>query len=688
MSGQIKFFQPFLTTKGSSNTATATTSSTPVTASQAEYNQSHMTSTNANTKITEFEEQKTIDEWKKLYQKIILKFILPRRCNYEHDDDGDGNGGDEDKELLDELYFKTREDFYYAAKFGLIPMSVAEECVSQTDESLQISGNSERVFSNSNPDTEESENHMDTQALHTNILSPSDARLAVPEFLPLLNKSKNVGRKHANVITGRSIVPYVESLDQTVKSISDISLSVSSVSIGLASIINVWKIQKCRPKDMTKMLHQYRNENNNSNGREAATIPFPYEWMTNGPLYINFRRVVSFEIMELELCQGNQQKIRNLSRAAFGQKRKRIRVFFYNLYADAVTNVIEHAERAMRSAKNEVQSKKECLKDRIVLSLQNVPAECIFPMYTRDYWDTVRGKPIEDEYGILSDYCICIGDKSNITYLSDNGSKLNFDSDQLEIAILVKGEDGEFENEFVINQMVVDEVELGVRKGVLRRENGTIADDYKRVISGRAEPIVEEDDDLAGVEFQEQEHQDQDQEQVQPIGNQHNRPVQRRFATAGTGNKRKAQHSDNRYTVLSDIGEIYHRNKDDARKKREVDIYATVLNFGAPRQIRQRGWMLSISIFDDTLQLPSTDVSIDAPNPISQVKLVMFADNPDDFPLFFCAGDVLRGHRVLVDVSISVNSSLPLNSKLLTLAIFYKLTGIRRINSADCICLE
>ena len=95
--------------------------------------------------------------------------------------------------------------------------------------------------------------------------------------------------------------------------------------------------------------------------------------------------------------------------------------------------------------------------------------------------------------------------------------------------------------------------------------------------------------------------------------------------------------------------------------------------------------MLSTTIFDDTLELPSTDTSIDTPNPISQVKLVMFANNPDDFPLFFCAGDVLRGHRVLIDVSISVNTSLSLNSKLLTLPIIYKLTGIRRSHSADCI---
>lgn len=682
MSGQIKFFQPFLTTKRSlgaptASTTTTTTSTTAVTSSQTEYNQSHMTSTNANTKITEFEEQKTVDEWKQLYQKIILKFILPRRCNYEHDDDVDGSG-DQDKELLDELYFKTREDFYYAAKFGLIPLSIAEDCVSQTQESLQISANSESTIQGqgifSNPNTEDSEQQMETQALH--LLSPSDARLAVPEFLPLLNQ-KNVVRKKRNVITGRSIVPFVANLDQSIKSISDISLQVSSLSIGLATVLNVWKVQKCRPKDMSKLRIQ-----DNSNGG-AAQFPFPYEWMTNGPLFINYRRVVSFEIMELELCKGNQQAIRNLSRAAFGQKRKRVQIFFYNLYADAITQVIEHAERAMRSAKNE--SKKECLKDRLVLSLQNIPAECIFPMYTQDYWDKVRGKPLEEEYGLLSDYCICIGDKSNITYLSDNGTKLNFDSNGLEIGILVKGEDGEFENEFVINQMVVDEVELGVRKGILRRENGSIADDYKRVISGRAESIVGEEDDFAGVEFQEQEQQDEEQDQVQVVGNHQNQPIERRFATAGTGNKRKAQHSDKRYTVLSDIEEIYNRNKDGARKKREVDIYATVLNFGAPRQLQRGGWMLSTTIFDDTLELPSTDTSIDTPNPISQVKLVMFANNPDDFPLFFCAGDVLRGHRVLIDVSISVNTSLSLNSKLLTLPIIYKLTGIRRSHSADCI---
>lgn len=612
MSGLVNFFLPFLGSRVSATTSPSKMSanananadvnhanaSSSMTTSRLDYNQSLLTATNTNTSITELEEQKTMKEWKENYIQVILRFILPRMFTT--------------KEVDDNLYLTSREDMYYAAKFGFIPMSVAEECVSQTQSPPVNSANEDS--DPNHQDSCESQLGLETQAVE--VLNPDaksdnksgdNAQPSVP--LPL-EHDPNKG----NNSIGRTIFPCVNLLvHHPVNSISEITLTVSSLSIPLASILNIWKQQRSKP------LFQ------------KSTGPFPYDWMRKGPLCFNYKRVVSLEIMEWELCEGTKKEIRNISRKAFGQKSRRIRVFFYNFYADAMTIVIEEAEKNMRSAISAggIGSNKACLNDQMMVALRNIPAQCIFPMYTHDYWDKVRGKILDDEYGLVADYCICIGDMSNVKMGGPDGGtdKAHFDSDGLEIGILVKGLNGEFEDECVINRLAIDEIELGISKDLIRRGNSDMADAYKRTVITCAEQNNDAEDSDGAAEV-----------------------PRRRFATASAGMKRKAQHVDRQYSCLSDLGDIYHRNVNKQRKEREVNIYATVLNFCAPRQTK-KNWMLTVSIFDDSLPLPSLDASADTADPISQVKLVIFADKDDDFPLFFCAGDVLRGHRLLVDVS-------------------------------------
>jgi hypothetical protein len=93
---------------------------------------------------------------------------------------------------------------------------------------------------------------------------------------------------------------------------------------------------------------------------------------------------------------------------------RRIRVFFYNGYAEAVANaVLRLRERRRPDRKRDVP---------FLMSLSNVPAKCIFPHAIapdgrHPCLQLQLSNPFGDEeFGMSSPYCICVGNKSNITY--------------------------------------------------------------------------------------------------------------------------------------------------------------------------------------------------------------------------------------------------------------------------------
>lgn len=376
MSGLKEFFLPFLgcsrATFTSPNNAADVNGNVNAddtnasNVSRTGYNQSLLTATNANTTIIELEEQKTMIEWKEKYCEIILKFILFRMYTSAKDE----ASGDED----DNLYLTSREDMYHAAKFGFIPMSAAEEYVSQT-QSPQINSANEDSNLINHQDSYQSQLGIETQAIHLLNSETSNGNEGIDAQPPITFPLHDNPNKVHNSI-GRTMFPCVKDLDDhPINSISEITLTVSSISIHLASILKIWKQQRSKPPKPPSA---------------NATMPFPYDWIRKGPLCFNFKRVVSLEVMEWELEIGTKKDIRNISRKAFGQKTRRIRVFFYNLYADAITSVIEKAEKNMRSANStggtctRTDSKKTCLKDQMMVAFRNIPARCIFPMYTQD----------------------------------------------------------------------------------------------------------------------------------------------------------------------------------------------------------------------------------------------------------------------------------------------------------------
>lgn len=595
MSGLVRFFQPFHHCNG--NAAANDDESGQV--AVASYSQSLENSdAHANVTITELEETKTFAEWRQIYKETFLQYISPRM--FPNDD---------------EECFQTEQGIYWAARFGFVPANVAAKRLSQQED-----GGKSGVDAGGGDDGSSGD---ELDLLQTQDELPHQNSESTP---PSGSRQESVGAKH---VWGE-IVPAVNKATHKAKSISEIDLLTSNLSVQLSSVRLLWKKRK------TKGSIPLGQSNEDP-------IPFPQAWMDQGPLHQNYKRVVSMEIMEVDLSPSgsSRREISTVAEAAFGVKAKRVRVFFYNYYAEAMTKLIEKAERAARASN--IKSK-ECVRDKMMVSLRNIPARCILPFHTHAFRNDAHGKLLEHDYGRLASYCVCIGGESNI--ICDEGNnqenkdvKMRFDSGELEIGVLIigptntkTGTDGDDHveiNEYALNQTNVGKIEKGVRIGETEiRKRGEMLKLFS---------------DLKKLERASSAQSN--------IGAQSSSP-ERLFATAASGSKRRAQHDMRPYITLNDAHDFYLRNVNKERKKREISIYAAVLNIGPPRRTK-RDWMMNIALIDDSLPLPTKvrDNNDADQNGISQVKLTIFAEQITDFPIVECAGDIIHCQRVLVDVS-------------------------------------
>jgi len=90
----------------------------------------------------------------------------------------------------------------------------------------------------------------------------------------------------------------------------------------------------------------------------------------------------------------------------------------------------------------------------------------------------------------------------------------------------------------------------------------------------------------------------------------------------------------------------------DARKggvKPLVNIWATVLGFSSPTITKGYDWMMNITIVDESVPLPETgeDAKEEA---VAATTMVIFCRQRDELPKIQKAGDVLRLHRVEIQV--------------------------------------
>ncbi len=113
-------------------------------------------------------------------------------------------------------------------------------------------------------------------------------------------------------------------------------------------------------------------------------------------------------------------------------------------------------------------------------------------------------------------------------------------------------------------------------------------------------------------------------------------------------------------------------------KEREVNIYAIVLSFGIPKLTKKGQWMMQITLTDDSIALgnEASDILRVERSIPKNFSMTFFNRSRDFFPKIFCAGDIIRCHRILPEV----------RNRLLTL--FILLAFIECISHIEVKCLS
>lgn len=80
-----------------------------------------------------------------------------------------------------------------------------------------------------------------------------------------------------------------------------------------------------------------------------------------------------------------------------------------------------------------------------------------------------------------------------------------------------------------------------------------------------------------------------------------------------------------------------------------VNVFATVIGFSTPSLTRGYDWMINVTLVDESTPLP--DMSDDARDEtVAATSCIIFCKNREELPKLRKAGDVLRLHRVMVQV--------------------------------------
>ena len=253
----------------------------------------------------------------------------------------------------------------------------------------------------------------------------------------------------------------------TANTVEQINLRAHTVNLGLCRVVTAWPFRK------TKRLHWQADTTStptaSANGHEengTATpakgmgglriLTSPYkDFEDDGPLGNIYRSVLTLEVEEVvdEEREEALREQRRLFQRPFeltddvdeeetGDKTKdsadktavltaktkrRIRVFLYGKYANKVSRLL--SEWKYRLTPNS----KTCAlagegREEVLLSLNNVPARCVFPYYGRI---SSEAPILDNELGRCSRYCLCIGSNSHMMVTSEDaaeGEKERFDT--------------------------------------------------------------------------------------------------------------------------------------------------------------------------------------------------------------------------------------------------------------------
>jgi len=270
-------------------------------------------------------------------------------------------------------------------------------------------------------------------------------------------------------------------------------------------------------------------------------------------------------------------------------------------------------------------------------------------------FDDPEERVLQATYGSMADYCLCIGGRSGIKLDNEEEKHIRWDSEEMEIRVLVKdGKEGTVnECEYIISERTILSSSLdplGGMKATGNKRSG-LGDVY--LTFKAAEQVGKVHTDLLSparhsLRTERQVTNTSGNTRISQLSNASSN-LKRNRATSKTG-------EDKKLILLQDVRQFYEQTRKQIKLKRQFDLYAVVQHFNPPRFTKRGQFMMSISLFDETLPLlkgegVSTEgrnsTATSPPSTQSFITLIIFRKKKEDFPQIQSAGDVIHARRLI-----------------------------------------
>ncbi|KAL7517396.1 hypothetical protein ACHAWX_002321, partial [Stephanocyclus meneghinianus] len=490
-------------------------------------------------------------------------------------------------------------------------------------------------------------------------------------------------------------IPHLSETLHSITKLNELDLYTAKLDLGLCQILKIWKLRYTKRMNGRSVFFQHsRAALEDIDDERAMHCMNSAAYSTNleddGPLNTIYKSVLSIEIVQIDAPSHDPSvplsspRVSNLATAAFQsgsiqlqkvseRKRrhaiKRVRIFFYNGYAEALSRVLTDIADA-RSEKNKLMS------NNYLLSLANVPAHCILPHtfargsqvspHLQQYIDNPFG---DEEYGVPSPYCICIGDTASLKFGSE---KLYFDSEELEIrlaeapsvdAASASGPTSMEMGDAVVTSGTVQASGLGYvreRSSALierywnmrdaasgQRQGGMtflVGDEDRIHVGAHAETIAAEVAQRAEDVNDNHASQDSTNAGEETRSGEATRPAE----NSGIARPPAVEPLSRMLPLLLENGM--------KRLKDPVTVYGVVLGFSPPSLTLTKEWKMSIVLIDESLPFPiepkdqqqaggcppsSNATSNSKEVHVPSITLLLFVKNKSHLPVIRSAGDVV-----------------------------------------------
>eukprot|EP00977_Amphora_coffeiformis_P027630 scaffold34627_cov159-Amphora_coffeaeformis.AAC.7 len=224
-------------------------------------------------------------------------------------------------------------------------------------------------------------------------------------FYDLLEDKKSEALPH--------LPPHVNDAIHTAEYLTDVDLRSKQTNLRVLQADRYWQMRKTNRLAATNVVPRRQPVIEIYQGPLKVPLS-PCE--DDGPLSCIYRLVLSLEVSQVNKPTSS---LRQRATAAMQQEISvhRMKMFLYNGYADEVNSIISKLSGTQR----------------LLLQVQKIPPQCIFPLGMTSWVDCD-----------LSQYCICLGDKSKLMLEDQNGTDyfLRFDAPEMELsAAIVEGDE-------------------------------------------------------------------------------------------------------------------------------------------------------------------------------------------------------------------------------------------------------